>query len=227
MTSITVGMLPKYHWLLFLDADVLPKHDSYISNYLSFLTSELDAIYGGFAYYEEPPQNAYKLRWEYGRKREEIKANIRNRKPYKSIISANFLIKKETFKNLNSQIKGNFYGEDNHFGALLKSNAVKVFHIDNEVYHLGIEPSIKYLEKKEQAALTLLNIYNSKSHLNHDNDLLGLFETSKRYKFNYLLAQIFKIFKQPIKRNLLGKKPSINLLQLYRIGFMCYEDLKG
>ena len=177
-----------FDWLLFLDADVIPKTDSFITNYLNFLDDNLDAIYGGFAYYNEVPEKSLKLRWEYGRKCEEVKAIKRNKKPYKSIISANFLIRKSVFKTVNSKIAGNLYGEDNHFGALLKSLNTKVKHIDNEVYHLGIEPSIKYLEKKEQAAKTLLNLYNSNKKITHDNDLLRLFEKSKRYKYNHLFA---------------------------------------
>ena len=216
----------KYDWLLFLDADVIPKNDNHISNYLKLLETRFDAIYGGFAYYNDPPEQRFKLRWQYGRHREEVKAGIRNKKPYKVIISANFIIKKAVFKAINKQIVGHYYGEDNQLGALLKSNAIKVLHIDNEVYHLGIEPSLKYLKKKEQAALTLLHLYNSTTHLEHDNDLLSLFETVKRYKLNGILAFLYKILQNRLRKNLLGNNPSINTLQFYRIGFMCYEDNK-
>lgn len=215
-----------YDWLLFLDADVLPKTDDLISNYLKLLDTNFDAIYGGFAYYETPPEQRYKLRWQYGRHREQIKADIRNKKSYKVIISANFIIKKAVFKTINKQIVGNYYGEDNQLGALLKSNAIKVLHVDNEVYHLGIEPSLKYLRKKELAALTLLHLYNANRNLDHDNDLLSLFETLKRYKLNGVFAFLYKLFHNRLRKNLLGNNPSINTLQFYRIGFMCYEDKK-
>jgi len=215
-----------YDWLLFLDADVIPKNNNHISNYLTLLDSDYDAVYGGFAYYDKPPKKPYKLRWQYGRHREEVKADQRNKKPYKVIISANFIIKKAVFKTINEQIVGNYYGEDNQLGALLKSNAVKVFHIDNEVYHLGIEPSDMYLKKKEQAALTLLHLYNSNSSIDHDNDLLALFETIKRYRFAGIFAFSHKIFKGLLRKNLIGNHPSISALQWYRIGFMCFEDKK-
>ena len=215
-----------YDWLLFLDADVLPRTDQLISTYLKLLDANSDAIYGGFTYYNDPPGQRYKLRWQYGRHREEVKASIRNKKPYKVIISANFIIKKSVFKAINKQIVGNYYGEDNQLGALLKSNAIKVLHIDNEVYHLGIEPSLKYLRKKELAALTLLHLYNTAPNLDHDNDLLSLFETVKRYKINGIIAFFYKILQHKLRKNLLGKNPSIHALQFYRIGFMCYEDKK-
>ncbi len=215
-----------YDWILFLDADVLPKRDNFISTYISLIDSDFDAIYGGFAYYNEPPEKSFMLRWKYGRKYEEVDASKRNKRPYKSIISANFLIKKSVFNAINSKISGNLYGEDNHFGALLKSNYVTVKHINNEVYHLGIESSSNYLKKKEQAAITLLNLYYNSSKLEHDNDLLLLFEKSKKYRLNYLISKSFRLTKKLLQKNLTGNNPSTYLLQFYKIGFICSEDLK-
>ena len=217
----------RYDWLLFLDADVLPKNNKLIANYLNLLDAGYEAIYGGFAYDKKVPEARFKLRWEYGRKHEQVEASKRNTKPYKVIISANFIIRKSVFTTINKKIVGNFYGEDNQFGALLKSHNIKVMHIDNEVYHLGIEPSEKYLQKKEQAALTLLHFYKNQKHTDHENDLLSLYERLKRYRLSGLFAFFFKFLKRPLRSNLLGNSPSIMALQLYRISYMCHMDAKS
>ena len=73
----------------------------------------------------------------------------------------------------------------------------------------------------------MLNLYNSENNFKHDNDLLSLYEKSKYLKVNYILSFLFKLLKKPIRKNLLGNNASITLLQFYRIGFMCYEDLKS
>ena len=117
------------------------------------------------------------------------------------------------------------YGFDNFFGALLKSKNAKVFHIDNEVYHLGIESSKRYLRKKEKAAETLLSLYKADKIKNHQNDLLKLYITLKKWKCNSILSLIFKQFNKRIKANLLSSNPSMTLFQLYRISYMCYKDL--
>ncbi|MGB3605775.1 glycosyltransferase family 2 protein [Psychroserpens sp.] len=216
-----------YDNLLFLDADVLPKSDAFIKNYVAYLTSNTGAIYGGFAYQDERPEKAFMLRYIYGKNNEEIPAFKRNKHPYKIVISGNFLIKKDIFTAINSKIKYEGYGFDNYFGALLKTEQIKVLHIDNEVYHLGIEPSETYLSKKEKAALTLVQLYNDDPLLEHDNHLLKLFTTFKRYKLNYLASFFFKVSQTALRKNLLGSRPNINYLQLYRIGYMCSKDLQS
>ncbi|TDY14231.1 glycosyltransferase family 2 protein [Meridianimaribacter flavus] len=215
----------KFEWLLFLDADVLPKSDDFISKYLEFLNKEYKAIYGGFAYYKTTPEPQFMLRWKYGKKHEEVDAQIRNRTPYKVIISANFLITKTCFNHIHLKIKDEGYGFDNYFGALLKENNISVYHINNEVYHLGIEKSDTYLTKKELAAETLLKLDQENKNIKHDNNLLALFLNLKRFYLHYIFALFFKLFKKIMRQNLLSNNPSITLLQTYRISYMCYKYL--
>ncbi|NRA93993.1 MAG: glycosyltransferase family 2 protein [Psychroserpens sp.] len=214
-----------YDWLLFLDADVLPKKNTYIEDYLELTNKDLDAVYGGFAYYDTVPSSEFSLRWTYGKTHEQISANQRNQRPYKVIISANFMIRKSLFLELNANIEQKGYGYDNYFGGLLKEKGAKVFHIDNEVYHLGIETNSSYLRKKEQAAETLLHLYRTKELQNHQNDLLRLFSRSKRIGLNYLFSLLYKAFKSGLQKNLLSANPSMIMFQLYRICYLCHKDL--
>jgi len=215
-----------YKWLLWLDADTQPKHTNFIKQYLSYTNSDYDAIYGGFAYHKTPPESHMRLRWEYGRQKEEQDASIRNKRPYKTIISANFLIKKSLFQTISSRITGHNYGQDNHFGALLKTTNSKVLHIPNEVYHLGFESSISYIKKKEDAARTLLDFYYSDNTIKHDNDLLYTFTRLKKNGVTPLFSWLFRKLQKSLLKNLTSNKPNITFLQLYRLGFMCEEDRK-
>jgi len=217
----------KFDWLLFLDADVLPKNPTFIANYLKYLSSDYDAIFGGFYYYNTPPETSLMLRWKYGKTKEQVPASIRKKTPYKIIISANCMIKKNVFNTINKamdQKKG--YGFDNLFGALLKENQCKVLHLDNEVYHLGIEESTSYLRKKEQAALTLLKLEKDGIITSHDNDLLHLFTTLKTYHLIGVGRWFYNTFKTSMQNQLTGNNPNITLLQLYRISFMCFHATK-
>lgn len=214
----------KYNWLLFLDADVKPKTPSYISTYLNFTNQNYEAIFGGFAYTTEKPEDTHILRWAYGKNKEETPSSIRNRNPYKVIISANFLIKKPVFYSINAQIKGNSYGFDLFFGSLLKSNNIKVLHIDNEVYHLGLETSTCYLLKVETAVDNLLNLHKSGKLEHHSNELLSAFLKLKKYKLNYVAIIVYNLFSPIFKKQLLSSKPSIKLLQLYKICYICYRE---
>lgn len=215
----------QYDWLLFLDSDVIPKKDNFIIEYINQLHSKNIVVFGGVCYKKNKPPQDYLLRWKYGIQKEEIIASIRNKKPYRLIASANMLIQKNIFNSINKTIDYQGYGMDNYFGSRLKEDKFMVKHIDNPVFHLGLEKSTHYLKKKEEAATTLLYLLKSNSISASDNSLLKLFLKLKQWRLNYLAAFLFKIFKTSMKNNLLGKDPSIKLLQFYRIGYMCFTDL--
>jgi len=215
-----------YDWIVLLDADVELKDDNFISNYVNLINKDYNFIFGGFAYKDIKPDSAYLLRWKYGKKHEALSAQKRNTKPYKITIAANLLARKASYKELNLGSIGKQYAMDYYFGALLKENNAKVLHLDNQVYHLGIEESPKYLRKKEQAAETLLKLYNNKKIAKHENSLLSVFILLNRFKLNYLFSFMFKITKTLLRKNLLGKYPVIVLLQFYKISYMCYFNLR-
>ncbi|MBO6606148.1 glycosyltransferase family 2 protein [Psychroserpens sp.] len=217
----------KYNWLLFLDADVMPKSEHFIRTYLEILNQDFQAVYGGFAYYEDVPVEDQRLRWNYGRSKEQVSAKHRNQKPYKITISANLLIQKDIFKQLNTQIDQKGYGYDNYFASLLKQHQVKVMHIDNEVYHLGLESNATYLNKVEEAIQNLLNLDKSGAIAQNENSLLNAYHKIRSMKLNGLCAFLFDRFNTKIKRNLLSAKPSIRLLQFYKLGYICYLDLNS
>ncbi|MEO8934166.1 MAG: glycosyltransferase, partial [Xanthomarina sp.] len=62
----------QYNWLLFLDADVLPKNQDFLSKYLSQITPDSEVVLGGFAYKESSYSKNKSLRYNFGKKREEV-----------------------------------------------------------------------------------------------------------------------------------------------------------
>ncbi|MFD2725583.1 glycosyltransferase [Hyunsoonleella rubra] len=219
--------MAKYDWFIFLDADVLPKGKTFIKEYIEQTNFNNDVIYGGIAYDNNQfITKAQKLRWKYGRKYEQIKAQKRNSKPFKYIVSGNFLIKRSTFVKVNSKVDRKSYGLDNHFSVLLKQSGASVLHIDNEVFHIGIDSNEVYLTKVEEAVNALLWLYHEKKGHEHENSLLLVFRSLKKNRINYILALFHKIFGEFMKINLLSDNTSLNILQLYKLSYMCYIDLK-
>ncbi|MBT8305249.1 MAG: glycosyltransferase family 2 protein [Bacteroidia bacterium] len=213
--------LAKYDWVLLVDADTKPKSKDYIKDYLDYVNTGHEAIFGGFAYNEEPPEAEKLLRWKYGRKYEAISAADRNSKPFKVTIAANLLIKKHIYKNLHLDQPGNYYGMDLLFGPKLQADITKVLHIDNQVYHLGLESSESYLKKTEKAVETLWNLHSSNQLEQHQNTLLSTFLKVKKYGLRKLLSTTFKVLKNSITRNLTGKNPSTTLFQFYKLMYLC------
>ncbi|MDX1470489.1 MAG: glycosyltransferase [Flavobacteriaceae bacterium] len=212
----------KYDNLLFLDADVQIPNSNFIENYLKALDSGDDGYYGGILYSPKEPEPHRLLRWKYGRSREQVSAEKRNQNPYKFVISGNFLFKKSVFLETYGSIKGKRYGFDTFFGALLKDRNIQIRHIDNGVYHLGLDSNEVYLKKKEKAALALIQLYKEGKISSHDNQLLRLFEVLHRLNLHHLFAFYYRKFNLSIKKQLIGPKPSVNILQIYRISYICY-----
>ncbi|ARV10400.1 hypothetical protein BTO05_12395 [Winogradskyella sp. PC-19] len=215
----------KYNWLLFLDADVIPKSDSLIKNYSTYFTSNYDAIFGGFAYNNPQRIKNGILRWKYGKKFEEVDAKKRNLKPYELIISANFLIRKTVFNKINPELNRNSYGLDNYFSALLKQHKLKVLHINNEAYHYGLEDNASYIRKSEEAIDTLLWMKDTRNITSHNNKLLNTYSYIKAIKLNYFTAFLYRFFNNSIRKNLLSDSPNIYLLQIYKLLFISHKDL--
>lgn len=216
----------KNDWLLFLDADVLPCQSNFIINYLETIKkNNCDLVYGGFNYQKERPEKNKILRWTYGNKKEDIPLTKRSKKPYKTIISANILVKKNIFIEVNKEFTGNYYGYDNVFSIKLEEIKAKILHINNPVWHLGLETNETYLRKKEKSAQTVHHLYKLNKINSGSNDLLKAYEKLKKFKLIKLVGTIFTLINPLIKINLLSKSPSITLLNIYRLGYFCKLEI--
>ncbi len=223
-TRSKLAELAKFQWLLFLDADVQPKHENFLSVYLSYIQdTNNDVVFGGISYQDEKPPEDQLLRWIYGRDREAKSVAQREKSPY-FIISQNLLIKKKTFLAANT-IKENFYGLDNFFSNQLKRQNAKVGHIDNPVIHLGLETNSSFVTKALKAIETTV-IFEEK----------GLMDTGERpLQKSYLklkslgLAKLFSFtiskFKGEMEHNFLSAKPNLFWFDLYRLAY--YINLKN
>ena len=143
----------KYDYLLFLDCDVKIK-DNFIRKYIKF-KDKSDVIVGGVSYNDyKKIDKKKKLRWRYGRLREERKAHFRNQKPYASFSACNLFINKKVSKIISFSESLTKYGhEDTLYGAELELNKFTVIHINNPIIHLGIDEALLFLEKTELALI--------------------------------------------------------------------------
>lgn len=210
-----------YDWLLFLDADVIPKDDDFLQRYKAYLDSDYEAIYGGYCYHPTAPKKEFSLRWHYGKTYEQVNAKKCNANPYKIMISGNFMIRKSVFLNINNKIDNDGYGYDNYFGALMKLYSIKVFHINNEVFHNGLDTNIVFLNKVEKAVETVAHLYRKHPNLRTENTLLELYKKIERFGLSKPLQWVFKKYKTAIRRQLLSTKPNLKLLQFYKLSYLC------
>lgn len=215
-----------YDWLLFLDADVMPTSKNLLSNYINALkTKHASVIYGGILYQETPPKKDTLLRWVYGKEREALSLEKRNKSKYLRFLTLCFLIKKEVFKKVqfNESIK-NLRHEDTLFAYDLMKANITLEHIDNPVYHCGLENSKVFLEKSLQSVEGLLELINNGLLPSKHAFLSRVYKISKLTFTNHFLAFIYKKHKAEFENNLLSLKPCLFLFDLYRLCYLCYLD---
>ena len=212
-----------YDLLLFLDADVIPVKNDFISKYIIAFTSSTRLIFGGVNYQDKKPNKEQMLRWAFGRKREVVPLNKREKSVYLSFLSCNFLIKKEIFNsvNFNEEISLDAH-EDLLFSFNLKENDISISHINNPIYHLGLESSEIYLKKSLRGVKASLSLAkNNLIHIEYTR-IIRTFHNCKKIGINYLLALLFPVFRNLFETNLLSKKPSLFIFDLYKLSYLCY-----
>ena len=204
-------------WVLFIDADMIPKRDDFILQYLNFVTADRECIVvGGHCYPNEI--KPFNLRLRYGRNREEIRAEKRQFSPYNSILFGNILIKKELFNEVFDDFKDKAYGEDIYLSSLLNSLNKDVVHLSNETYHLGLENNREFVKKiKKSGQMHARLDSNSTLDLSH----IKLVKTGsflKKYKLHKLMKFALAIT-SPLLKTVLntfgGPLLFVDLLRLY------------
>lgn len=211
-----------FEWLLFLDADVLPKNRNFISKYLRSIKVNSEVIYGGILYSEEKPDQTNLLRWIYGNKREVLSSEERNKNTYITFLTLNFLIHKSVFSKVsfNENIP-NLRHEDTLFSYNLKLKNINVEHIENPTYHLGLEDSKQFLKKSMESVDALFLLLKQGLIPEDYTKISRIFFKLKRLGLHYVLAIIYKLFRNNFKRNLLSSKPSLFIFDFCRLGYLC------
>ena len=209
-------------WLLFLDCDMVISRPDFLQNYISRL-GEAPVICGGIGYGIRPMSSEYILRWKYGIVRESKPALRRQMFPHWSFLSGNFMISREVYNQIrfNEEISG--YGhEDTLFGLELKHRNIPVLHIDNQAIHIGLEPCYEYLAKSEQGIVNLIKLLqiapDMKPELQRAVRLLRVSRFMNFFRLNKPLSWVFMIFNPIIRRHLCSKRPSLILLDIYKLG---------
>lgn len=205
----------KYDWLLFLDADTLPTSNEFIQNYLNEIhQKKVQVILGGIAYQQDKDSN--RIRWKLGKKGEEQPAETRNQNPYNYFFTANFLIEKPIFSQLKFDESLTEYGyEDLLFAKELESKSIPVKHIDNAVFHLGIDTNEQFLVKTKKGLENLIHLIEQKKISEKDTKISNLFFQLKSVGLSAVLGKFTSFF----EAKAVGKS-SLFYYQLFRLAYL-------
>ena len=147
-----------FKWLLYLDADVIPTSKDFISNYIKHTDKENVITFGGLAYKKN--HFAKTLRYKMGVKREAFQ---KNKTEQHNIYFSNILIPITIFNSIKFNQNITTYGhEDTLFHYQLIKNKCTIKHINNPVYHLGIDTNSIFISKTKASILNLQILENNR-----------------------------------------------------------------
>lgn len=215
----------RYDYCLFIDCDSEVVDDKYIHRYLPYCNGERVVVCGGTSYRPNPPARDCLLRWTYGTRCEIRSAAERNKHPNAQFSTFNFLIQKELFSEIRfNELLRNYGHEDTLFGFELRKKNITIIHIDNPLYHVGIDTNRIYLEKTRQGVENLkilMEQYEDRDALVKDIRLLRYYNILIKCHVDFLFYGLFFVLKNPILWNLNGKHPNMTLFNLYKLGYLC------
>ncbi|MCF8362647.1 MAG: glycosyltransferase [Prolixibacteraceae bacterium] len=210
-------------FVLFLDCDTIPVGDDFLQKYYDAMNE--DVVVGGIAYRETISGSNETLRWTYGHKRESKTAGERSKKPYASFMTGNFMIKKGVFRQIKFDENITQYGhEDTLFGIQLKLHDIKIKHINNPVYHEGLESNEVFILKTKKGIENLVKLSNSshdKTDLQCHIKLLHTYNKLCKAGMVNIVATVFKKNEKWLIRQLNKKEPNLKIFDFYKLGYMC------
>ena len=218
-----LAAVSKYKWLLFIDADVIPKTKNFVSKYLDSINDNYEVISGGIAYSKKPKKKEQILRWKYGKKREYMSIIYRKNNPYLSLLSSNFLIKRKIIlKNPFNEKISKIANEDSIFSYDLKSKKIQITHIDNQVLHENLDNSTIFLEKTLSFAKSSLIFVESNLIDKNYMKITRTYFILKKFKITPLLKYMYYYLGDCFKKHLRSKNPSLLIFDFYRLSYICY-----
>ncbi|MDR1458854.1 MAG: glycosyltransferase [Bacteroidales bacterium] len=215
----------KYDYLLFLDCDSEPTDNFFIKRYLPYCNNQDVVVCGGTAYKAHKPKRNCSLRWRYGTKCETKTAKQRSKTPNAKFSTFNFLISKTLFMSIRfNELLRNYGHEDTLFGLELQKRNHVVIHIDNPLFHTGIDPNEVYLEKTRQGVENLkilLDQYPNQEALVKNIRLLHYYIFLEETNMTLVFFVLFRFSKRLMLVNFNSAYPNLILFNIYKLGYLC------
>lgn len=212
-------------YLLFLDCDGKVIGKNFLKNYIQFIQNnpQTGVIYGGRTVSGYFPDSDHYLRWKFAVERENLSVESRIRNPYLSFQTNNFVIRKEILEKIGFNPEFQKYGyEDLLFAMDLKSDNIKIDHIDNPIFNNDLESNIVYLGKVEESVESLSHMLKDemlKSKLS-EVKVVKLYNKLANSPLKFILNIFFNIGEGVVKRKLSKGDVSLRYLDIYKLGLL-------
>jgi glycosyltransferase involved in cell wall biosynthesis len=142
---------------LFLDCDVLPDSDTFLSNYLQAFAMHTALICGGISYRKiQHPRDNEAFYLYVSTRNDVISAVERNENPAKYVLTGNVAIPRSIFLETPFDVSYSGHGYEDTEWAIRLFEKHAILHIDNTVTHLGLIPCAIFVDRTYGATKNLI-----------------------------------------------------------------------
>ena len=204
-------------WLLIVDADAAVPDEFLLSRYLD-AGDAASVICGGLYHPRINPNPEATLRYKYECNADLYRsAAVRRQHPHRQLSTFNLLVRRDVFMDIRFDERCTEYGyEDALFGVQLGKLGIPISHIDNPLVHMGLDTNAEFLKKTETALHTMQRI----AHLMPgDFGLMGAVNKLQRWHLTWAMRLFYKLFRKPMRANLLSHHPNLFIFKLYKLGY--------
>lgn len=201
-------------WLLMMDADGKVVREDFLAKYWTAKEGH-DVVCGGIKTPDVCHDPERMLRWKYEKAYEKKHGYISQQ--FRSFC---FLMARRVADKVRFDERYRHYGyEDVQFGKDLEEAGFRVHGIDNPLENKDIETNAVFLQKTEEAI---------RAAHQFRNDLGGRVTVACMYDqyrpCGWAIRLFFRLFRKPIRQNLLSPHPSLFWFSMYKLGY--YATLK-
>ena len=115
----------------------------------------------------------------------------------------------------------NLRHEDTLFSYNLKQQKIKVIHIENPVFHLGLDEFEVAIKKENESILGLKYLIDHQLLPKDYVRLSAIAAKIDKLKLNFAFVLFYKMTRFLFLKNLSSSNPSLFIFDLYRLGNLC------
>lgn len=210
----------KGEYLLFLDSDRKVCSEDFIHNYI--ITDGVEVACGGLRIGGDPQELRHNLRYRMEKKYEPHNtAKDRQQREYQNFNTSNFMVHRDILLKIPFDERFRRYGyEDVMWGKQLHDNGIRITHIDNPIMLDDFETNEGFVRKMETGMRTL---HQFVEELDGYSSVIRVAEKLHKLHLGKVFATAFNITKGMMRRNLIGKHPTVKLLNVYKLGVFMNE----
>lgn len=137
------------HWLLLLDADMLPDAENFLATYLDCIKKSDDPqlVAGGFSLKQLVPKRGHRLHERQAEMSDSVTASTRNTHPGRYVFTSNILVHKDILRQVPFDEGFSGWGWEDVDWGLRVVDHFAVRHIDNTATHLGMDADKALISK--------------------------------------------------------------------------------